>query len=376
MRNGWLVPMLGAVLLTSAGRLAFTQERTAARPKDPLAAAIAAYASGDHDVVKRAFARSLDFQAAQLLNPRRLDRSLGAWKRVNATFLLELAAHSADVAPAYTVRLLSAGRRYLDRRTRGASSADDAFERIWHQAAVGILQRRFLVSSVEDYIVLVEKSPAAADERLRARLQFARAVLQEQRCWLGRPVLVRVGTPVAELNRVSGGRSAGPPRRRPGELSPDVSRRLDCLDDAAEQFTAAATAGDTAAEARVRLAWVEFQLGLLPEALAALDGVDPGPEPALRYWATLFRARILAAQQRHADAERVYRAALEICPGAQSAGVGLALTLHAMDRIDDANAAARAVRSADPGVVDPWWTYLSGDSRFVDGWVRQLRGQQ
>ena len=378
MRNRRNAMMLAAMLMASAWHLALAQERPTTRPQNPLAFALTAYAGGDHDVIKRVFARSLDFQHAHLLNTDRVERTMGGWQRSNAAFLIELAEHSANVAPAYSMSLLTIGRRYLERRPASTSApADDTFERLWHQTAVGILQRRFLLSSVEDYIVAVEKSRAAANRELRGRLQYARAVLQEQRCWLERPVLMRVGTPVAELHRVSGGRAAGPPRRRPGELSPDVSRRLDCLDQAAEQFTAAAAASaDAAAEAQIRLAWVQFQLGMFNEALATLDRTDPGTDPTLRYWATLFRARTAGALKRPTEAERLYRAALHIYPDAQSAGVGLALTLFELDRIDEANEASKSVRAAQERAPDPWWTYLAADSRFVDAWIRQLRALQ
>ena len=368
-----VVRFLGAMAMAGAGHVAMAQERPAPRPKQALEFAMSAYAGGDHGVVERLFTRSLDFQAEGLLNRRKLERWLGTWDRQKALFVLELANRSSHVAPVYSIPLLTAGRQYLEKRTTPAG--DDTFDRLWHQSAVGILQRRYL-AAVEDYIAAVEKSRMGSDAALRARFAFARAVSHEQRCWLERPVLMRVGTPVNELNRVSGGSARGAPVRLPGTIAPDVGRRLDCLAMTAGLYAKAAAAGDAATEARIRLAWVQFQLGMFSEAQTSLDAADPGTDRDLQYWTTLFRARLAGVMKRPADAERAYRQALAIHPEAQTAGVGLALTLYEMDRLDEANDAARSVRTSTESAVDPWWTYLAADSRFVDGWIGRLRALQ
>jgi tetratricopeptide (TPR) repeat protein len=368
---------LVAVLLSAvAAAVAWPTAAQGRRSSAPLDAALTAYAGGDHAVVGRVFARSLDFQAQRLTDRRRLDRFLNPWQRTRAAFLLELANQSSHVAPAYSLPLLAAGRAYVARRPDppGTAPLEDAFERLWHQTASGILQRRQLAASVEEYVGAVLETRAASDPLLRARLLLGLGIAQEQRCWLDRPVLVRAGTPVQELNRSSQPSGRRVPERRPG-TKPDVSRRLDCLAAATERFAAAAASGgETAAEARIRLAWSYFQLGSLPEAMQMLEAPAPEGDPELRYLSALFRGRVAQAMRQEGDAERAYREALAISPRAQAAGIGLALTLFAMDRRDEANAAAASVRTRQDEAPDPWWTYLAGDSRFVDHWIRQLRG--
>jgi hypothetical protein len=366
-----IAALASVFVLMAAGRGTSAQAPGRLRPLDR---ALAEYAAGDRGAIARTFSRSLDFQKERLINRGRVARLLnGPWQRSKAAFLLELGYQASQVAPAYSIPLLTAGRDYLARNPTppGSSPADDRFERLWHAAAIGIFQQRYLWTTVDEYLSAVQKSRPVRDAELAARLRFARGVAQEQRCWLERPVLLRVGTPVVELNRAS--RAGGGGRPRPaGDVSPDVSRRLDCLAAASEHY-AAATAGEAAAEARVRLAWVQYQLGMFPEARASLAGIDPGNDRDLRYWTALFRARIAGALEQPDEAVREYRLALEIAPRAQTAGVGLALALFLTDRIDEANAASRAVRSAPDDAADPWWRYLTGDGRFVEAWIAELR---
>jgi hypothetical protein len=54
--------------------------------------------------------------------------------------------------------------------------------------------------------------------------------------------------------------------------------------------------------------------------------------------------------------------------------VGLALTLFRLNRDAEADAVAVAVRTRATVTDDPWWTYMSGDYRFVDHWIESLRG--
>ena len=111
----------------------------------------------------------------------------------------------------------------------------------------------------------------------------------------------------------------------------------------------------------------------MSEAFTAIDGVDPGDDRDLAYWASLFRARIADALGRDLDAEAAYRTALEIAPGAQTAGVGLAFKLFRLNRFAEAEDVAVAVRNVSAATEDPWWSYLSADGRFIERWIAQLR---
>jgi hypothetical protein len=49
------------------------------------------------------------------------------------------------------------------------------------------------------------------------------------------------------------------------------------------------------------------------------------------------------------------------------------LALFKLDRVADARAAAIAARQQPPDTVDPWWTYLGADARFIPRWRAELR---
>jgi tetratricopeptide (TPR) repeat protein len=166
-----------------------------------------------------------------------------------------------------------------------------------------------------------------------------------------------------------------PDRSRPAggviAMKPEEYQR--CLLDALGWLDAPARDDETSAEARIRRAWILFQLGRASEALAAIEDVEPGADRDLAYWAALFRARMADALGHDLDAERSYRAALEIAPGAQTAGVGLAFVLFRLNRFAEAEEMAAAVRNVPNSTSDPWWSYLGADGRFIERWIAQMR---
>ena len=78
---------------------------------------------------------------------------------------------------------------------------------------------------------------------------------------------------------------------------------------------------------------------------------------------------------RHRSAAAAYREALEICPSAQSAVVGLSLSLFRGNQIGEADEVARTHRANIAAGADPWWTYPIGDARFIERWMTEIRGQ-
>ncbi len=128
-----------------------------------------------------------------------------------------------------------------------------------------------------------------------------------------------------------------------------------------------------AAEAFTRAAWLKTQLGSYKDALELIDRAGATDDEAVTYWRHLFRGRVLTGLNRDADAESEYRAALDARASAHSASVGLALTLFKQRRLDEARALAASIRQAPPDVVDPWWTYLAADARFVTKWMEDVR---
>ena len=356
---------------------ASARESSQAGEQVTLDAVLAAYMSGDTGVVARTFATSLDFQALRLGDPRLLDRWLGGWHRGKAAMLLELANGSTLVAPQYIRPLVGAGRRYLlaSRATRTPDRSDEAVARLWHRVAVGLLQRRGTPSMIDEYLedLHVQPGSGAADDPIDARFVLARAIAQERRCWDVRPTLERPGADVRDLARASGValRNPGGPGR--SALAAEAERWRTCLGEAVARFETAAAAAETQAEARVRGGWMLFQQDDPQQALQWLDAVEPGDDRDVAYWAALFRGRVLDALGRHQAAAEAYRAALAVCPNAQSAGVGLALALFRIDRVDEADALARSLRVHTAAAADPWWIYAGADQRFVDRWIAELR---
>ena len=362
--------VLRMVALAFAGHVAVVAAGPDHLPQTTLDGLFTAYAAGDHGVVQRQLNRSQDFQVLRLAERRRIDNWLQRWEPVRAAMILEMARRASVVAPAYTPPLLAAGQRYLLRHSRppGATAAHEDFVRLWHRIALAIIERRHMSDEIDRYVDAVHPGPGTNGGAVDPRLLLARAIAQEQRCHGTHPTLTRAGTPVASIERAAANRS-----ERPRPMMSDTERRLACLDEAATRFDAAAAANETRAEARVRAGWVLFQLGRLPEAMTSLAAVEAADDAELRYWAALFRGRVASALGRPADAEAAYREALSLFPNAQSAGVGLVLALVDLDRPEEADAAARAVRGGTAQAPDPWWTYINADDRFITRWIDRLR---
>ena len=149
----------------------------------------------------------------------------------------------------------------------------------------------------------------------------------------------------------------------------DIQQR--CLQEAFARFDSAAAVGDARAEAHVRGAWILFQQGRPEDSLSWLDGADPNGDRELRFWLDLFRGRALSALGRFQESADAYRKASALYPGAQSAGIGLALQLFRLDQTTDADNVARAVRRAAGD--DPWSDYSTADSRFISEHLGRLR---
>ena len=339
---------------------------------------LSGYLDGDSEIVPRTLHRSQEFHQARIADPRRLDRWLGDWRRAKAAVLLEVADVSTRVAPQYTRPLLSAGRRYISKAENGKrlGSGDNAFVRLWHRAAIGILQRSGSAELAEEYLDALEaerSQQAPAGPRDDPRFVLARAIAQEQRCWFSRPILDR---PDTDLDRLM--RAASMSVRDPGAPSKDRIATLAelhqaCLRDALTLFKTAAAADDTRAEAEIRGGWTLLQLDNSNEALQWLDRARPQGDSEAAYWAVLFRARVLESLQRFDDAAAAYRDALAICPTAQSASIGLSLALFRTDRVSEADEVARALRASPATAHDPWWSYATADHRFVAQWLTELR---
>ena len=329
-----------------------------------------AYRAGDFDIIKRSFARSPDFQRLRFDRPRDLERWLGSWDRGKALILLELARASGGIAPQFLGPITRAGRLYL-----GTANGDGAreFVRLWNRAATGLLLGASDPAYVEQHVAA--SSPATGE--LDARLRLARGVAQERRCWALRPSLEQAADPIDALLSRAGMRvpdDTGGPFR--SDFAANMAKHSECLKEALARFDAAAS-GDSVAEAadeaRVRAGWVLIQDGRPEEAIARLEAAKPHDDRDLQYWHALFLGRALSAADKTEASVTAYKAALELYPNAQSAGLGLAIALVRLYRFDEADEVARAVRSASVLTPDPWLYYPLGDERFTRTWIESLR---
>ena len=349
-----------------------------ARQRPTLDNVLAEYRSGDGAAVDRAFATSRDFQAFRVAEPQKFDGWLGSWDRAKAVFLLELIKKATEVAPQFAHPLVSSGRRYLlGARRQAEAGGDQSFLDLWHRTALGLLQRSGAVTVAEEHLDIVigpAGSPGSAGRpRVDSRLVLARAIAQEQRCRSLRAGLDWTGGDVGRLLREADIDVKDPTRPTRGALIAREARVTQCMASAVARFDEAASDEETRAEARVRGAWLLFLQGNPEQALACLEDVVPNGDRDVAYWAALFRGRAFDALGRHAEAADAYRAALDLAPAAQSAGIGLVLALVRLDRVAEADELARALRAKMASAFDPWWEYDRADSRFVGLWIDQLR---
>ncbi len=350
-----------AWLVISAGALV---SRPVSGGQQSLDEILAVYAAGDHDVVRRAFASSADFQRHRLSDRRRFAGWLGTWQAAKARLALEIIVRAGDVAPAYTLFMLPSGRDYVVNRPSAPGEApdEDALEQRWHGIALAVLQTRFYDDEIERYLdALSQRRPRATTAMVwPGRADFADAIAQEQRCRVQ-----HVGARHDRLAAAEAFAAATP--------TADRDLAMTCVERARAKFGRAEAQPESRDEARVRGGWTQFQLGRNEDALQSFASAEVRDDRPLAYWLALFRARTRDAMGALADAEAEYRQALALFPDAQSASVGLALTLFRLNRDDEAETTARVVRQRSLAADDPWDAYSAGDARFVPAWLARLR---
>jgi tetratricopeptide (TPR) repeat protein len=380
MPRTWLLVVLFAIApIALPAHQRGQQQRAETTPFDTL---YRSYADGHYDAVADEINTLADLNALNPPKPVELRKWLGAWDRMKAAYLLELAAAAGPISRSAQIALLSEGRLYAISRTTplGTSPQDDEFELLWHKTAIAELEQTVLWTYENLYLDTLDRRytarPSGPRLTLDPRLVFQRAVATEQQCWHA-PVGIQgslLGVSNVDVSDKAGLVYTDPQAAFPNAAARPLTRK-ECLAEGVKRFTAVAAAPEIAAEAFTRAAWLKAQLGSYKEALEIIDRAGATDDETIVYWRRLFRARILAGLNRDEDAEREYRAALEVRASAHSASVGLALTLFKERRVDEARALAASIRQAPPDVVDPWWTYLGADARFVTKWLEDVRGK-
>jgi hypothetical protein len=301
-----------------------------ARPPLSLDPIFKAYASGDVDVVTRTVRSrdSLDairtelFEAIERWRPQRdLDP-------IAATFVFEVSVVGLGYGWPDAITVLDRGRAMVQQRLTplGTNAAEDAFEIVFHKAALGALIGLQRVEAAERYLREIEDRVSAEPGFTRSlvdpRFSLIHGIAQELR--------TRPGLPSPYKGTATWGRLA------PADIAE--------ANEAIRRFDIAAQYQPTAAEASVRKANQLHRLRRFDDALTTLARVDgQSADPFVIYWSWLFRGRTLAAlftrQGRHEEALNM----------------------------------ASAARLAPADTVDPWWRYWFGDLRFLPVYVDQMR---
>jgi tetratricopeptide (TPR) repeat protein len=145
----------------------------------------------------------------------------------------------------------------------------------------------------------------------------------------------------------------------------------------AERFQQAAARPSMRAEALIRWAAYDSDMGRQDAALAQLAGVGPMEDQLLRFWHALVTGRALDRANRAQEAAEAYRKALAEFPLAQSAALGLAGALVNMRQLTDAAMFVRGAVDADAsiGAEDPWDFFFTPDVRRWPGAITTLRNE-
>jgi tetratricopeptide (TPR) repeat protein len=377
----FLALVLIAVCLQAADRPAAQTQTTVIRgsgvvpPKqDPkfFEQLLAAYAAGDLDILAKTLVdssrvREFHYSLTAALKLEADPKTSHPWGRARSAFLLETAIFASAHFRQDVVPCLSAGRLMMIKRPAplGLNSSEDAFELLWHQTALALLQRLMAGDAEQIYLDTLERrylagtSSQTAKPAFNPRFVLDRVIADEQSAF--------------QLETLASGQAMT--TRLTVLVKPaDKSKLATLLRNGVKSSEEAVALPEVAAEASLRRAALLIKLGQFGDALTAIQQVNRNDaDDVQRYWLTLLGARALQELKRLPEAERAYRAAAEAWPEASAPITGLALVLFDMNRRDEALTAASALRAQPPTGKDPWWNYIVADSRFVNSWRDQLR---
>ncbi|HEX7780105.1 MAG TPA: tetratricopeptide repeat protein [Vicinamibacterales bacterium] len=151
-----------------------------------------------------------------------------------------------------------------------------------------------------------------------------------------------------------------------------TSRQAARLQQAAATLEQLLTEESIAAEARLRLGYIQLRLGHPDVALQHFQKVGSSGDASLKYLARLFAGWTLAADGRVDEAAARYRAALEVVPRARSASTLLTMLLVMNHRLADAEEIAAALMSTPEPADDPWRGYKLGSYRVYQTLIDRL----
>jgi tetratricopeptide (TPR) repeat protein len=308
----------------------------------PLEALIAAYDKGDYAAAEAGLTKIADAKV-MIRDFTERGNPWPANPRREAVFVLELAEAALfsrrkddrDAAAELLTRFHSLIRHPLE---------PDAFERYWLWAEIAIAQGLIHSAFAEPLVAhALSRFPG------EPRFVLARAIVTDQ-AW--------------PVGRTASDRQYSTALRPSGEHVANVMQR----------YAEAMAFPETAAEARVRLAWFLHRLGQHADALVYLDAIrgDTGLDPVMQYVQRLVRGQVLEAAGQPEASLQAYRQALALAPHAQSARIAL---MNGLLRAGDRRGAAQMAEQiqTEREGTDPWWSYVQGDFRLYPFALARLR---
>ncbi len=295
-----------------------------------------AYANGDDTAAER-WAVTLPTTASPYGTLAAL-RADAPWNRMAAAFLLEIAVANASGGRA--VSALNRGRTLILKRPDrlGDNLADDRFEILWHQAALGISQRHHSISSQAAYLeAIVPRFEEAARRGVALETRFAllQAVTAGERCCGMTPLL--------------------------------------SIDATARYFDRASEQPALRTEALIRGGKLLFEWGRYTEALDRFEKLPLEGDAALNFVRHLTHARVFDALDRPADAASAYQLALDSNSKSQLAAIGLAAAHLRSGNTMEAARVADDARRMNPIPGRGFLEFDAGDFRFVPTWLSEIR---
>jgi hypothetical protein len=344
-----LRPALPALVVAVALAAGMVGSPSAQTPADSTFERIyLAYTAGDVGVVRRTIQREETLIAVRgdLFNA--IGRWKRSWQRRQVMFLIEVAILGLQNTWAPPGEVLKSAREMLISRPAkpGQDATEDAFEVLYHQAAITLLVGANLPDEADRYLDALDRRVAPAEVPGAAMLVGPRLPLERA---LARDV-----------------RSA--PRNTP------IRDRTGVLEAAEGEYVRAALHPSTRREALVRRAFVLHRLGRFKDALASLDRLPPDPDDrVLDFWARMIRGKVLDALGQSDAAMAAFQSANAQYPRAQTPMIAMSSLLLRLGRPVDAQTWAATARRQLIDGIDPWWEYWNGDVRFLDAWLEQLR---
>jgi hypothetical protein len=323
-----------------------------------------AYESGDYDAVARAMPtrRQGSALADDVARARAAWRK--NWRRIHAVFLLDIALVAFRQQSPDRVEILNEARAFLIARPGfpGEFREDDAFEVLWHRAALGILQGSLDGAMIDQYLAQV------ADRVGATPLRAGQPRLVDER-------LALVAAMAAELAIVPGAvrvQTINLPRgpsqvTRLGVSQVEITAALARIDEAAAFEV-------NRDEAAVRRANVLVRTNRPAEAVAALDQhKGPLKDKLVQYWRELVRGRALDLIDEPDGAAQAYTDAKTLAPAAQSPLLAMSVLRFRQGQLAEARQFTDLVKALPADADDPWGLYWYGDSRFVGDLMKAIR---